>query len=175
MIEAVVESIRFSPQSDSRVVFLKERSGDRHLPIWIGEFEAQAIAMELQGLPSPRPMPYDLMRSMITELSGTVERVVVNDLAQDVYYARIVINSDGRVFEVDARPSDAIALAVRCGCSIFVEESVLARAGISLETETDDEVTDGEPERTAKASPEDDDKLSILTLDRPVKEGSVIS
>lgn len=165
MIETVVESIRVNLVTENRVVFLKERHGSRHLPIWIGEFEAQAIAMEMQGIASPRPLPYDIMKAIIGEMEGQVERVLVTDLSQDVFYARIIIRAAGRALEIDARPSDAIALAVRTGATIFVDESVMERAGVSLDGEGDDEavsptVSEGSTPQ-ATAAPEDE-SLSIF-------------
>jgi bifunctional DNase/RNase len=144
MIETVVESIRVNLVTQNRVVMLKEVQGERHLPIWIGDFEAQAIAMELQGLASPRPLPYDLMKAMIVDMGGTVDRIMVTDLAQDVFYARIVIAINGRSVEIDSRPSDAIALAVRTHSPIMVEEMVMERAGVSLEGEGEEGEEEGE-------------------------------
>lgn len=133
MIETVVKSIRFNRITNNRVVLLKETTGDRYLPIWIGEFEAHAIAMELQGVDAPRPLPYDLMRTLITDLNGTVDHVVVSELTMDVFYARIIITVAGKTVDLDSRPSDAIALAVRSGSTIYVEESVMERAGVNLD------------------------------------------
>ncbi len=166
MIETVVKSIRFNRITNNRVVLLKETAGERYLPIWIGEFEAHAIAMELQGVESPRPLPYDLMRSMLTQLGGSVEHVLVNDLSMDVFYARIVVSLNGQTIELDSRPSDAIALAVRSGSTIFVDESVMDRAGVNLED--DDAPIDversghsGQAEPRGEPRP-DDEKLSIF-------------
>lgn len=139
MIETVVESIRVSLVTQHRVVILKEVAGERHLPIWIGAYEAEAIAMELQGVTAARPLPYDLMRAMIGDLGGTVDRIVVTDLAQDVFYARIVIDQNGRSVEVDSRPSDAIALAVRVRVPILVDEGVMDRAGVTLGADDEDD------------------------------------
>ena len=165
MIETVVKSIRFNRITNNRVVLLKEVAGERYLPIWIGEFEAHAIAMELQGVESPRPLPYDLMRTMLSELSGSIERVVVNELSMDVFYARVIVSVDGRTIELDSRPSDAIALAVRSGSPIYVDESVMDRAGVNL----DDEDSPIENEQRASSDVEgrteprpDDEKLSIF-------------
>jgi uncharacterized protein len=165
MIETIVDSIRVNMSTQSRVVFLKELQGDRHLPIWIGEFEAQAIAIELQGMVSPRPLPYDVIKAMIGDLSGTVERVIVNALSQDVFYARIVVDVGGKIVEVDSRPSDAIALAVRCHCPILVDEAVMDKAGVNLDEDAD--VTDAEVEEdpgreNESPSPIDDDQLSVF-------------
>lgn len=137
MIETVVDSIRVSLVTQHRVVILREVEGERHLPIWIGPFEAEAIAMELQGVTAARPLPYDLIKTMISDMGGTVQEILVTDLAQDVFYARIVIDQDGRRVEIDSRPSDAIALAVRSDVSIFVDESVMERAAVVLDPETE--------------------------------------
>lgn len=137
MIETIVDSIRVNLVTQSRVLFLREVEGDRHLPIWIGEFEAHAIAMELQGMSAQRPMPYDLVKSLVGELSGSITRVVVTDLSQDIFYARVVVQVGGQTVEIDSRPSDAIAIAVRAKCPILVDDLVMDRAGISIASEDD--------------------------------------
>jgi bifunctional DNase/RNase len=139
MIETVVESIRVSLVTQHRVVILKEVGGDRHLPIWIGPFEAEAIAMELQSMSSARPLPYDLMRTIIQDMGASVSQVLVTALSNDVFYAVIVLEHNGERIEVDSRPSDAIALAVRVKVPILVDESVMERAGVSLEHEAEGE------------------------------------
>jgi uncharacterized protein len=174
MIETVVDSIRVSLVTQHPVVILKEVSGERHLPIWIGPFEAEAIAMELQGVTAARPLPYDLIKTMITDMGGTVQEILVTDLAQDVFYARIVIDQNGRRVEIDSRPSDAIALAVRAEVSIFVDESVMDRAGVVLDAEAEGE-TEGESgipasEKTEEGASEEDltvfrDFINSLDLD----------
>ena len=149
MIETIVESIRVSLVTQARVVILKEVEGERHLPIWIGPFEAEAIAMELQSIPSSRPLPYDLLRSVIGELGAEVQRILITEISNDVFYARIVLNANGSSVEIDSRPSDAIALAVRVKVPIFVDDSVMDRAGVRLEDDDDEEsdepVRDGAP------------------------------
>ena len=166
MIETVVKSIRFNRITNNRVVLLKETAGERYLPIWIGEFEAHAIAMELQGVESPRPLPYDLMRSMLAQLGGAVEHVLINDLSMDVFYARIVVTLNGQTVELDSRPSDAIALAVRSGSTIFVDESVMDRAGVNLDDDDaplDVERPTSTPQSEQRSEPRpDDEKLSIF-------------
>ncbi len=140
MIETVVESIRVSLVTQHRVVILKEVHGDRHLPIWIGAYEAEAIAMELQGVVAARPLPYDLIKAIVGDLGGAVDRIVVTELSQDIYYARIIIQQNGRAVEVDSRPSDAIAIAVRARVPILVDEAVMERAGVTLgEGDADDD------------------------------------
>lgn len=153
MIETVVESIRVSLVTQHRVVILKEVTGDRHLPIWIGPFEAEAIAMELQGVAAARPLPYDLMKTIIGDMGGDVREILVTDLAQDVFYARIVIDVNGSSLEIDSRPSDAIALAVRSRVPILVDETVMERAGVKLDVEAEGDEEEGSemPEREALA------------------------
>ncbi len=164
MIETVVESIRVSLVTQHRVVILKEVEGERHLPIWIGAYEAEAIAMELQGVTAARPLPYDLMRSLIGDLGGHVERILVTDLSQDVFYARIVIAQNGREVEIDSRPSDAIALAVRAKAPILVDEAVMERAGVTLGAEDDDEEDEpsGAERPAALEGKVDEERLSVF-------------
>lgn len=136
MIEMVVDSIRVSLMNYQRVVILKERSTDRYLPIWIGPAEADAIAVKLQGVNAPRPLTHDLMRSMVDLLGASVNSIVVSDLQNDTFFAKIVLNVDGEQMEVDSRPSDAIALAVRVEAPIFADDGVMDKAGIILDRET---------------------------------------
>jgi bifunctional DNase/RNase len=164
MIETVVESIRVSLVTQHRVVILKEVDGERHLPIWIGSYEAEAIAMELQGVSASRPLPYDLMRTIIEDLGGAVERITVTDLSDDVFYARIVLRQNGREVEIDSRPSDAIALAVRARVPILVDDGVMEKAGVMLSSDDDGE-GDGEgisqPE-LERAADVDEERLSVF-------------
>jgi uncharacterized protein len=129
-VEMVVESIRMNLLAPTRVVFLKEVKRERYLPIIIGVPEADAIAIKLQNADVPRPLTHDLLSSMIQTLGGKVTHIVVTDLVDETFFARIVLDVDGRHVEVDSRPSDAIALAVRVSVPIFVEESVLEKSAI---------------------------------------------
>ena len=156
MIESVVESIRVSLVTNQRVVILKELEGERYLPIWIGPFEAEAIAMELQGVEAARPLPYDIMKTIIGDLGGNVRRILVTTLRDDVFFATIVIEAAGRQVEVDARPSDAIALAVRTKVPIFVDESVMESAGVLFGEDEEESDVESKP----KTSRVDDEKLS---------------
>ena len=130
MVEMTVESVRINLATQQRVVILKATKQERYLFIWIAYAEAYAIAVELQGTTSPRPLTHDLLKNVIEELNANIESIVISDLIDDIYYARIVLDVEGRHVEIDSRPSDAIALAVRAKTPIYVEESVLERAGV---------------------------------------------
>ncbi len=165
MIEAIVDSIRINVLDRSRILLLRELSGDRHLPIWIGEFEAHAIVLEMQGTTPQRPMPYDLMMNMVQDLDARVIRVVVNDLSHDIYYARVVLQRGGDIIELDSRPSDAVAIAVRAGCPIFVDDTVMERAGVSIDDEDDvDEASlpEGRVAETGPRSEAEEEGLNIF-------------
>jgi len=136
MIEMVVDSIRVSLMNYQRVVILKEKSTNRYLPIWIGAAEADAIAVKLQGVSVPRPLTHDLLQSMVDALGARIQSILVNDLKNDTFFAKIMVAVDGNQMEIDSRPSDAIALAVRAQAPIFADESVLERAGIWLDKES---------------------------------------
>src|SRR3970040_2766083 len=144
-----IESIRVSLMNYQRVVILKEKDADRYLPIWIGPAEADAIAVRLQEVSVARPLTHDLLRSVIDSLGASVEYVLVNELANDTFYARIMLQVDGRSMEIDSRPGDAIALAVRAQVPIFADESVLDRAGVKLDEEgqTLESITGGTTEK----------------------------
>lgn len=130
MVEVKVQSIQVSLMTDHRVILLKEIDSERVLPIWIGTHEAEAIAIRMRGIQVARPMTHDLLSSMIDGLGGKVSHITVNDLRDDTFYARITVKLNGHEVEIDSRPSDAIALAVRTEVPIFVEDSVMSQAGI---------------------------------------------
>lgn len=136
MVEMSIESVRVSLMNYQRVVILKEKEADRYLPIWIGPAEAEAIALRLQEVPVARPLTHDLLNSVIGALGGTVRQVVVNDLNNDTFYARILLDVNGKSVEIDSRPSDALALAVRVQVPIYADEEVLKKAGVVLDPET---------------------------------------
>jgi hypothetical protein len=166
-----IESIRVSLMNYQRVVILREKDSDRYLPIWIGPAEADAIAVRLQDVQVARPLTHDLLRDAIGQLGATVEYVVINDLSNDTFFARIMLQVDGRSVEIDSRPSDAIALAVRAQVPIFADESVLEKAGVKLDEEGAlDAVTGGtQPmEQTGEVS---DEELERLTPFRDLIEG----
>lgn len=147
MVEVKIDSVRVSLMSQHRVVVLKEVHGERFLPIWIGPFEADAITIELQGVEVARPLTHDLLKSVVTLMGGEVVRVTISDLQNDTFYARIVLDVEGDETEVDSRPSDAIALAVRCSAPVLVADHVMDRASIVPEDDTR-----GEMEAEGKAS-----------------------
>ncbi len=136
LIEVSIDSIRVSLVSPHRIVVLKD-SDDRFLPIWIGPFEADAITIALQGNQVARPLTHDLMKSLIREAGGTPSHIVVSELRDDTFFARIVMDLNDRHVEVDSRPSDAIALAVRFEIPIFVAPSVMEKAAIRPTSEAE--------------------------------------
>ncbi len=138
-IEMKVRGLMLDPVSQMPIVILKDDAGSRVLPIWVGAFEANAIAMQLENVVSPRPMTHDLLRSVIEELQARVERVVITDLRENTFYAAIHMTQGGQHVVVDARPSDAMALALRAQVPIYVEEIVLEKsAGGGEETGADE-------------------------------------
>ena len=141
MSEMVVESVRVHMLSSQHVVILKEAERDRYLPIWIGPWEANAIAMKLQGVTPDRPLTHDLFSRTLDELGVTVRRIVVSDLSDETYRARLVLDLNGEAHEIDARPSDAIAIAIRAGVPIYATEAVLDRAGVVPETDEDEKLS----------------------------------
>ena len=165
MIEMVVDSIRVSVMNYQRVVILKEKAAERYLPIWIGPTEADAIAVKLQGATVPRPLSHDLLHSVISALGATLNSIVINDLRSDTFYAKIILNVDGKQMEIDSRPSDALALAVRAKVPIYVEEAVLDKAGILLDKETGKPISEEEKEGadSKKVSDEELRRMSAFT------------
>ena len=143
LIEMVVESVRVHMLSNRHVVILKDVEQDRYLPIWIGAWEASAIAMRLQGLTAERPLTHDLFASTLEQLDVRVSRVVISELAEETYHARLYLQRDGTEVEVDARPSDALAIAVRAEAPIYAAEAVLAQAALGGDPDQEDEAGAG--------------------------------
>lgn len=170
MIEMTIESIRVSLVNYQRVVMLKEKTTLRYLPIWIGSAEAQAIAIRLQeGIQVQRPMTHDLLATAIEVLGANVDHVIVSDLKNDTFYAKILLNIGENQVEIDSRPSDALALAVRVDVPIYADDSVLDKAGIVLDRESEgQELLDGldgaadVTERRKKASEDEINKMSAF-------------
>lgn len=138
MVEVTIDSIRVSLMSQQRIVILKEIDSDRFLPIWIGAYEAEAITLSLQEIEVTRPLTHDLLRNILNDLDAEVIRVNITELRDDVFYARILLRVNGRDLEIDSRPSDALALAVRVHTPIFVSEDVMDEAATVPEDEVDE-------------------------------------
>jgi len=147
MIEVVIDSIRISLISQHRIVMLRDVDGERQLPIWIGPCEAEAITIELQDMEIARPVTHDLLKNVIGEMGGTVSHILINELRDQVFYARLFIDVTGEMMEVDCRPSDAIAVSVRAKVPIFVDESVMEEAGIVPEPDVEEDVATDGPEK----------------------------
>jgi uncharacterized protein len=145
MIRVTVDSIRVNLLSQQRMVMLREVDNRRYLPIWIGAFEAEAIGGAMQNQEPPRPLTHDLLRNVITELGGEVQYIAVVDMQESTYFARIVVDISGVRREIDARPSDAIALGLRVDVPIFVAEQVLTQHGVTLADEDEEEEEADEP------------------------------
>ncbi len=143
MRELIIDSIRVGLRHYRRVVVLREKEAERYLTIWVGADVADAIAFRLQDVSVPRPQSHDLMLNLVQELGGAVQAVIVNDLKDDTFYATIQVQRDGKLLEIDSRPSDAIAIAVRAGVPIYAADDVLERAGILLD-EDGEEVAEDE-------------------------------
>jgi len=150
LVEMVVESVRVHMLSSQHVVILKESERDRYLPIWIGQSEANAIAMKLQGLSAERPLTHDLLVNVVSTLGATISRVVVTHVVEGTFHARLYVEtSSGDETEVDSRTSDAIGVAVRTGSPIYADERVLDEAGV-------------EPDSTEEGTAEEEERLAVF-------------
>lgn len=152
MVEVVIDSIRVSLMSQHRIVILKDVDSERFLPIWIGQSEAEAITVALQEIPIVRPLTHDLLRNVLVDLGAEVLRVNIIELRNEIFYARIALRVNGRDLEIDSRPSDALALAVRVHVPIYVAEEVMREAA----SEPSQEVRSEEP------STEGDQRLDVF-------------
>jgi uncharacterized protein len=183
MIRVTVDSIRVSLLTQHRVVVLREADSRRYLPIWIGAFEADAIALALQGHEPQRPMTHDLLKSVFAELGATISYILVSDIQDSTFFARIVVEHDSRSIEIDSRTSDAIALAVRTEVPIYVENHVFEQAGVLYDEEESAASSTAtpsapRPERDKDSEPEttNEEGLSLFrdfinTLDLDNEEG----
>jgi bifunctional DNase/RNase len=140
MIEMELAGVRVELPTNQPIVLLKEKDGERYLPIWIGAAEAAAIALALQGVVTPRPMTHDLLKNILEDLGVTVNRIVVTELREGTFFAQLDIHRNGDSLEISSRPSDAIALAVRMTVPIFANEDVLSEASILIPGDEDEEV-----------------------------------
>jgi uncharacterized protein len=154
MVKMEIKGLLMDPVSNMPVVILRDAGDGIFLPIWVGIFEANAIAIAMERIATPRPMTHDLLNNLVKELDARVERIVINDLKDNTFFARIHLSRAGSTWTVDSRPSDAIALALRCQSEIFVEEEVLEKSK-TLRAEG----SDPDPERLKKwleeVNPED--------------------
>jgi bifunctional DNase/RNase len=139
MIEMSLAGVRIELPTNSPIVLLRESGGERYLPIWIGQSEAAAIAIALQGVVTPRPMTHDLLKNILDEMAVEVDSISITELRDGTFYAVINMRRNGSSYEVSSRPSDAIALAVRLGCKIFANEEVVSEAGILIPNEGEEE------------------------------------
>jgi bifunctional DNase/RNase len=128
LIEMTIKGLMVDPITNMPIVILRDEDGQRILPIWVGTFEANAIAIQIENIETSRPMTHDLLRNIIVDLKADVEKIVVYDLKENTFYALIHVRLNGEIVSIDARPSDAIALALRVSAPILVEESVLDNA-----------------------------------------------
>ena len=154
MIEVKVVNVAIDVNSKMPVIVLKEKRGEKTLPIWIGLFEAQAIALALENVEPPRPLTHDLAKSLIEKLKGKVEKVVISDLKNNTFYAHILIKQNGKSIDVDSRPSDAIALALRLDVPIFINEIVLDKVAVGGKPIGEDELEEFK-KRLKDLKPED--------------------
>ncbi len=147
--------VRIELPTNQPIVLLREAEGERFLPIWIGQAEAAAIALALQGVVTPRPMTHDLLKNILEEIAIQVESIVITELREGTFYAVINMQRNGTSYEISSRPSDAIALAVRLNCKIFASEEVLNEASILIPSGDDDEEVEKFREFLENVNPED--------------------
>ena len=159
MIELQLVGVRVELPTNQPIVLLKEREGERYLPIWIGAVEATAIALGMQGIETARPMTHDLMRDLLQGLGVTVQRIVITELREGTFYAEIQMSSNGDTVSVSSRPSDALALAVRMNLEIFANDEVIDEASIAVKDDQDEEAVQEEVQKfrefLEQVSPED--------------------
>lgn len=161
MLEVVIDSIRVSLMSQQRIVILRERDAERYLPIWIGVYEAESITIALQEVEVARPLTHDLIKNIINQLNTRIIRVEVIALRDDTFYGNIVAETDGHTFNIDARPSDALAIAVRTHAPILVARSVMDSAGIIPEEDLQEEQIE-EEQLQGPEGPESEERLSVF-------------
>lgn len=130
-VEMKIRGLMMDPSTNTPIVVLKDAAGSAVLPIWVGIYEANAIALEIEKVQTPRPMTHDLLKNVFLGLNVRVQKVVVNELREDTFFALIWIERDGQMMSIDSRPSDALALALRVDCPIFVEDQVLKSSKVS--------------------------------------------
>lgn len=162
MIEVVIDSIRVSLMSQQRIVILRQQNADRYLPIWIGVYEAESITIALQEVEVARPLTHDLMRNIFNQLNARIIRVEVVALRDDTFFGNIVVEHNGRTLEIDSRPSDALAIAVRAHVPILVEKSVMDSAGITPEEDLQEQETEFSSQTEEAEAGVGDERLSVF-------------
>ena len=160
LIRMIVRGIALDPITNMPIIILKDQEEKRALPIWVGIFEANAIALEMEKIATPRPMTHDLIKNILDGLGATVQQIVVNDLNDNTFFAVIEVSYDGNVVNIDSRPSDAIALALRVNAPIFVTEKVVSKAK-SMDIADEKEETDRWKEWLENLKPEDFGKYKM--------------
>jgi hypothetical protein len=161
MVEVIIDSIRVSLISQQRIVILREVDTDRYLPIWIGIYEAEAIALALQEVEVARPLTWDLLKNIISIMDARILRVEVTSLHDDTYYGNIVVEVDGRNLNIDSRPSDAIALAVRAHVPILVSRPILDSVGVTPEEDLQETASDSKQQTKKPVVEVSEDDLSV--------------
>ena len=176
MIEVVIDSVRVNLMSPQRLVVLREINGERYLPIWVGPYEAEAITIALQEMEMSRPLTHDLIRNILTTFNTRIVRIEITAMRDDIFYGNIVAEQNGREINIDSRPSDAIALAVRAHVPILVEPEVMTVASIIPEKDMTESSSARAKEKSIPPPPEDNserldvfkdfiDKLDLDNLD----------
>jgi uncharacterized protein len=155
MIEMSLAGVRIELPTNQPIVLLREAEGERFLPIWIGQAEAAAIALALQGVVTPRPMTHDLLKNILEEMAVQIQSIVITELREGTFYAIINMQRNGASYEISSRPSDAIALAVRTNCKIFASEDVLNEASILIPSGDEEEEVEKFREFLENVNPED--------------------
>lgn len=151
-IEMKIRGLMMDPAANTPIIILKDVNGEAMLPIWVGAFEANAIAVEIEKLATQRPMTHDLVKNIIWELGASVKRIIITDLVDNTFFAIIELNRDGEVFMIDSRPSDAIALALRADCPIYVNDEVIRNSSAAIVEESESEPNDWPDELIDDAS-----------------------
>lgn len=162
MVEVVIDSVRVSLTNQQRIVVLRENNAERYLPIWIGPYEAEAITIALQEVEVARPQTHDLLKNVLKSLNARLARVEIISLREDVFYGNLVVETDGQIINIDSRPSDAIALAVRWHVPILVAQEVLQVAGIIPELEISEQDKPAAEEPTSSEGTVSDERLSVF-------------
>jgi len=153
-VEMKIRGLMMDPITNMPIVILKEASGSGILPIWVGVYEANAIALEIEKVVTPRPMTHDLLKNVLTGLDACVQKVVVTDIKDDTFYALIWLERNGTMVSIDSRPSDALALALRIDCPIFVEDEVLKSS--KCQNGNQDRIKDDELRKLLENLPDED-------------------